>query len=503
LASLPGTPTERYDVCIVGAGIAGLNALFVASRYLSGDQRIVLVDHRERAGGMWLDAYDYVRLHQPHPFFTAGNIEWTLGKKREHLASKVEVLEHLQHCLEVVKQDVEVTELFGCEFEDAVEDGETVRISCLSRDGHGIDIEADRLIKAYGQRIEANEPLELSSERVRSVSPNHFDVRGPEMRASDAPVWVVGGGKTGMDTAHALIAGQPGREVNLLAGPGTFFTNRDRAFPRGLRRWWAGELFSAVLTELALRFDGTNEAEVMDWYRREHGTSLTPQSRNFLGAIISEAESETISAGLNEVVMDYLVDVVDRDGSSEMILRSGTTRPLESGSWIVNCTGYLFRGEYPYEPYTSPGGRVLSIQNRSSTLPFPAAGAAAYFLTHLLFLDKLAEVPLYEADAEDLRRKAPPYAMVSALLSLHLHNLSLVADAVPVRVFTQNGLDIDRWYPLPRRLLASARFMLTHRRDRGHHKRTLDTIAERFDVRCGPLQAHPVGRERGRTLASA
>lgn len=34
----------RADVCIVGAGIAGLNALWVASQYLGGDQVAVLVD---------------------------------------------------------------------------------------------------------------------------------------------------------------------------------------------------------------------------------------------------------------------------------------------------------------------------------------------------------------------------------------------------------------------------------------------------------------------------
>ncbi|HWF70599.1 MAG TPA: NAD(P)-binding protein, partial [Mycobacterium sp.] len=81
-------PVETCDVCIVGAGIAGLNALFAASRYLSRDQKVILIDRRGRVGGMWVDVYSYVRLHQPHPMFTAGNIEWTLGKDRGYLATK-------------------------------------------------------------------------------------------------------------------------------------------------------------------------------------------------------------------------------------------------------------------------------------------------------------------------------------------------------------------------------------------------------------------------------
>src|SRR5258708_34729194 len=70
---------ERCDVCIVGARIAGLNALFVAGQHLSGAQKVILVDRRERVGGMGADTYPYERLHQPHPMFTAGNIKGTPG----------------------------------------------------------------------------------------------------------------------------------------------------------------------------------------------------------------------------------------------------------------------------------------------------------------------------------------------------------------------------------------------------------------------------------------
>jgi monoamine oxidase len=80
----PDVAVQSCDVCIVGAGLAGLNALF-ASRYLSRDQKVILVDRRERVGGMWVDTYPYVRLHQPHPMFTAGNIAWTLGEDRSYL----------------------------------------------------------------------------------------------------------------------------------------------------------------------------------------------------------------------------------------------------------------------------------------------------------------------------------------------------------------------------------------------------------------------------------
>lgn len=478
------TPVIRGDVCIVGAGIAGLNALFVAGQYLSRDQKVILVDRRERSGGMWVDTYDYVRLHQPHPMFTAGNLKWTLGKEPAYLANKGEVLDHFEHCVNTIRQRVQVDERYGWDLEGHEEVDNLVRVTCRAADGETHVIEVQRLIKAFGFEINPNEPLALSSSHVRSVSPDFCDVRGGEMRDSDAPVWVVGGGKTGMDTAHALVTEYPGREVNLIAGSGTVFTNRDRAFPTGARRWWSGGSLNALFVESARRFDGTNEAAVRDWYRETHGLCLTPQAGNFLFGLLSEAENRTIAAGLNEILMDHLVDVVDRDGGAEIVLRSGDTRPVESGSWIVNCTGYFLPRHYPYEPYTSASGNVLSIQAGSWVASF--SHTQAYFLTHLMFLGKLAEVPLYALDLDALRGRST-VAWSVAFGSLAMYNAGLLIDALPLRVIRDNGLDLDRWFPLPRRLLWTPGFLRALKRDRGGHLRALETLRQRFDLRGGPV----------------
>ena len=74
------------ELCIIGAGIGGLNALHSASSYLKATDRVVLVDQHPLPGGMWQDTYEFVRLHQPHPMFTAGNIAWKKRRPAEHLA---------------------------------------------------------------------------------------------------------------------------------------------------------------------------------------------------------------------------------------------------------------------------------------------------------------------------------------------------------------------------------------------------------------------------------
>lgn len=483
-------PVETCDVCIVGAGIAGLNALFAASRYLSRDQKVILIDRRTRVGGMWVDVYPYVRLHQPHPMFTAGNIEWTLGKDRSYLATKSEVLDHFQHCLDVIRKRVQVDEYFGWELQSEEEANGVVRVTAGAADGRVLVVEAKRLIKAYGLAVMPNEPLDVSSTRVHSVSPDYCDVRKGDIRESDAPVWIIGGGKTAMDTAHTLITTYPGRQINLVAGRGTFFSNRDTLLPSGTRRWWTGTPPSGVATQLSHRYDGTNESEVQDWYRAAHGTFLTPQADNFVLGVLSEAENRTISAGLNDLVMDYFEDAVDHNGTTELVFRSGSTKTIQPGSWVVNCTGYVkFSDEYPYEPYVSPSGAVVSINVRSAVLHLPAF--MGYFLGHLLFLGKLSEIPLYEIDWMNLRQKAP-VAFPYVLFALVQHNLSLIYDNVPSRVFTENGLDFDKWYPLPRRAPGLARFMLTHRRECERQRRVLDRVRERFQIRCGPLGAQLV-----------
>ena len=141
-AQLP--PVKTSDVCIVGAGIAGLNALFAASRYMSRDQKVILIDRRTRVGGMWVDVYSYVRLHQPHPMFTAGNLEWTLGKDRAYLATKDEVLDHFQHCVDVMRERVQVDEYFGWDFESAEEANGIVRVTCRAADGRVLVVTGGR-----------------------------------------------------------------------------------------------------------------------------------------------------------------------------------------------------------------------------------------------------------------------------------------------------------------------------------------------------------------------
>lgn len=478
---------DTYEVCIIGAGITGMNALVVASKYLPTSAKVLLVDSRPQVGGMWVDTYDHVRLHQPHGIFTAGNIRWDLDVAPSHLATKPEILDHFERCHRIAADQVDLRTEFGCEYESHQESGGVVEVNLTTPGGEREVVRAKRLIKAFGHRVTPNQPMAVASAQVRSITPETLGAHDADLCADDVPIWIIGGGKTAMDAAHQLISTFPGREINMLAGPGTIFTRRETFFPVGAKRWFSGTSINSMVRQVARRFDGTNEDEVRDWFWATYGISPSVAPRDYFGAYLSEAECVLIKDGLSTHENEYLADAIDRDGRVELVLRSGDVRPVPPGTWLVNCSGALLREPHPYEDLVSPSGRVLSLQMRASAYGIftPFAG---YFMTHLMLADKLPGLGIYTLDIEDLFGKARPLA-IYASMTLSMHNLSLLSQALPSKVLLDCGLDFDRWYPVLRRMVGILAFLSTHRRDRKHHRKTLDTIRDRFDVRGGPINA--------------
>lgn len=470
------------EVAVLGAGICGLNAAWVAGQYLDPDRRIVIIDRRPEAGGMWSDAYSYVRLHQPHPLFTVGDLPWTDGKPREHLSSRTEVLAHLQHCLREIEARAEVETLFSHEYVAHEEVGDRVRITVRDPDGRARVVEAARFVKAVGYEIEMHDPLALSSEQVRSTAPRLLD-RGSEVLADSAPVWVIGSGKTAMDTVLHLMDHCPDRTVNMVSGTGTYFTSRERALPTGVRRWWGGVRINSIMTAMASTFDGTNADVARRRFLDRVGTSPLDDPRHNVFGVLASIESARIRSGLTEVVRDHLVDVVDTSDGPVMVLRSGARHPIARGSWVVSCVGHFAPREREHEPYVSASGRVVSINSSSSTFGF--SSFSGYYLAHLMMRDLLVDAPLVEVDWNAVQRQAQDEAIPIVAAAL-LHNLSVAYELLGPRPFKGCGLDFDRWYPPHRVLIGQLAFAVRHRRVRARAARSLAVVRERHGFRCGP-----------------
>lgn len=478
---------EPAELIVVGAGITGLNALAVAGHYLSPDARVVLVDSRPSAGGMWLDTYDFVRLHQPYPIFTAGDISWQLDAPASHLATRKEVADHMSYCAEVAGAKVDLEERFGSEYIAHSEDGSTLTVTLRRPDGRVETLRTKRLIKAFGNNVLPSSPLQITSTAVRSSTPEQLPTAIEAHSDETGPIWIVGSGKTAMDVVLMLRRECPGRELNMIAGSGTMFSRRETFFPTGGRRWYGGTRINAMLREVALRFDGTNEQEVAAWFFDTYGISPSAAPSNFFSAYLSDAECAGVRTALRRIETGHLADVTDTVGGSAIVLRDGRSVAIPSDSWIVNCTGYLAQPGHPYEPFVSNSGKVLSVQLRSSVTG-PFTSFAGYYLTHLLFRGKLATAGLYELDVEDLGTKSRS-TVIWASITLAMYNLGCIASTLPPRVMMSCGLDFDRWYPSLRRAAGATAMLARQRSDSARYREALDRLGDRFGVRVGPVKA--------------
>jgi hypothetical protein len=480
--------TERAEMCILGGGIAGLNALFVATRYLQAGARVVLVDRHGRCGGMWNDTYPYVRLHQPHEMFAVGNLPWKLGKPREYLATRDEVLAYFDRCLAELRRRVDLVELWGHEVVSVSEKGAVARIAVRpAGGGPERSFEAPRCVRAFGHNVAPQPPLALSSRQVMSVTPETlFGADGQLPGDPAAPVVVVGGGKTGMDTALEVLRRGTGRPVDLLVGGGTYFARRETFFPTGRGSWRSGSTLLAAFAEGNERFDGTNEEEACARFRRDYGVALGEDYRHFFYGLLSDAENDTIRAEARSVRTERLADVEDGAGGPELVLASGDRVPVPAGTVVVNCTGYVLRGQSGYAPFLSPGGTTLTV-GTTSAVHF-LSSVASYFLTHLFLSGKLRDAPLYEMDLE-AGMKAGRELLHQASLVLSLYNLLVFMRTLPMRVMLECGLDMDLWHPMPRRILALVRLRAGEGRRMARARTSLDRIAERTGIVCRLRQA--------------
>jgi len=77
-----GMREVETDYLVVGAGASGM--AFADTLVAHTDAEVVLVDRRHRPGGHWLDAYPFVRLHQPSAYYGVESLPLGHDRIDEH-----------------------------------------------------------------------------------------------------------------------------------------------------------------------------------------------------------------------------------------------------------------------------------------------------------------------------------------------------------------------------------------------------------------------------------
>ncbi|MEM1276387.1 MAG: NAD(P)-binding protein [Pseudomonadota bacterium] len=482
--------TDVFDLVVIGAGIAGLNALYAATDYLPQTAKVLLLDEKQDAGGMWNTTYDFVRLHQPHPMFTVGDMRWDWQKPKQYLARRDEVREHLARSLDRVAGRVHLETSFG-QVMTAREEIKTCERYRARVVFHPVGDEnaqqivlAKRAIYAPGLNHRAADPLALSSGLVHSITP--YDLIPTLERLPDAAVYVVGGGKTGMDTILATLDQDPTRAVFLINGSGTNFLNRTKYLPTGIKRWISGAPMSQVFRDIARFYDGDNEEETIARIRTHHSTDVASENQAFLYGLQSEDELARVKAGLQGCMGGYLSDAIDTPDGPSLEFRDGETAKVQAGSIFVNCTGSFFTAPQMAEalPCVSDQQTLVTVNGRDGF--HCLTSVAGFFVAHLAYRNALKGNGFYTLDHEALFRQNRN-AWVGASATQAYMNQVLALQTLPLRLLDRCRLDLDRWYPLPRRLAGLIRILAGAREDIAHCRNTLDRVAERFEVSCKPL----------------
>ena len=195
------------DYLVVGAGAMGM--AFTDALVDHADVRVALVDRRHGAGGHWLEAYPFVRLHQSSAFYGVASTLLGGGRLQDHgpeaglqeRASQPEVVAYYADVLDRLQQTGRVQFLPGS---DHLGDGTVVsRVS-----GRRFEVpEHCRVVNAHylAPSIPAEMPAPFGvgdDARVLPVNdlvhveeaPSQYVVVGAGKTATDACVWLLGQG---------------------------------------------------------------------------------------------------------------------------------------------------------------------------------------------------------------------------------------------------------------------------------------------------------------------
>lgn len=350
-------PEIETGYLVVGAGASGM--AFVDALLAGSDARVVLVDRRHRPGGHWLDAYPFVRLHQPSANY--GVTSRRLGEDRidetginagcYERASADEICDYYARVLDTLVGTGRVTFLGMSDYRGQGAQGHQV-VSLLN--GASTTVRAKTLVDATYVASEIpsrHTPPYAIDPGVRHIPPNDLTDLGEAPRGFT----VIGAGKTAMDTCNWLLDhGVDPDRIEWIRPRDSWLFDRATVQPLDLvgsymqmqARWVAaaaeagdGAEFCRLLEEqdVFLRIDPEVEPEV------------------FRGPTISVREM----AGLRSLERVVRRAKVRSLGAHRIVLDRGEI-PTESGHVFVDCTA---RGVRPTTllPVFAPGRITLQF----------------------------------------------------------------------------------------------------------------------------------------------
>ena len=346
------------DYLVVGAGASGM--AFVDSVISESDAEVIVVDRRHRPGGHWLDAYPFVRLHQPSAYY--GVPSSPLGRDRidttgvnagfYERATAPEICSYFGNVLEQnFLASGRVRFLAMCDYRGSDADGHHV-VSLLSGEECTIRVRRRFVDATYVESSipSRHTPAYSVDQGVRLVPPN--DLVG--LAEAPAGFTVLGCGKTAMDTCNWLLdTGVDPDRIQWVRPRDPWLFNRACMQPLELvgayvqmqARWVEACAYAEDGRDFARRLEG-------DGVFVRINPSIEPDV--FRGATISTAEMDAL-ATIERVVR---AGKVRRIASNRMILDDAEV-PADPRTLYVDCTA---QGVRPTAPRPVYDGERITLQ---------------------------------------------------------------------------------------------------------------------------------------------
>jgi len=325
------------DYLVVGAGATGM--AFADALVAATDADVVLVDRRHRPGGHWLDAYPFVRLHQPSAYY--GVNSRVLGQDRidgrgpnagfYERATAAEIVDYFNRVLEDDLLASGRVRFFGmCEYCGADSDGHRF-VSLLTGTSTLVRVRRRIVDATY---VESSIPSRhtpgfVIDPSVRVLPPNDLvDLDEPASGFT-----IIGAGKTAMDTCNWLLeSGVDANEIRWIRPRDGWFLNRTYMQPLDLVASYMQ--LQARFVEHALHCDGPSsftEGLETDGVLLRIDPSVQPDV--FRGATVSRLELDLLRQIDNVVRLGR----VRRIGTHRIVFDS-TELPSDPEHVYVDCT---------------------------------------------------------------------------------------------------------------------------------------------------------------------
>jgi len=361
------------DYLIVGAGATGV--AFADSLIAESDAKVVIVDRRHRPGGHWLDAYPFVRLHQPSAIY--GVNSRPLGHDRidesginagfYERATASEISDYFNRVLEDHVASGRVRFMAMSDYRGADDEGHHV-VSLLTGAATTVRVHRRFVDATYTESSipSRHTPSFVVDEGVRLVPPNDL----VDVQDTPSGFTVIGAGKTAMDTCNWLLneGVDPGRIRWIRPRDGWLF---NRAFFQPLAqvgsymqlqaRWVEAAANAATGSEFAHRMEADDVLVRIDRDR---------EPEVFRGPTVSIAELDALRE-IDDVVR---LGRVLRVGRDEITLADGTIA-ADPGQVYVDCSAAGVRPTQP-RPIFEPG-RIALQYVTIGIVPYSAATTGA------------------------------------------------------------------------------------------------------------------------------